>query len=101
MTSEFGADFVGQRAVVTGGGSGIGLATALLLAERGARVACLDLDPAAVPDPILRVTADVADDAVADAVGTAARELGGIDIVVNNAGIGAQGTVADNDIDEW
>jgi NAD(P)-dependent dehydrogenase (short-subunit alcohol dehydrogenase family) len=97
MTSEF----AGQRAVVTGGGSGIGLATAMLLAERGATVACLDLDPAAAPEPIVRITADVADDAVADAVAEAARRLGGIDILVNNAGIGAQGTVADNDIDEW
>jgi NAD(P)-dependent dehydrogenase (short-subunit alcohol dehydrogenase family) len=97
MTSEF----AGQRAVVTGGGSGIGLATAMLLAERGAAVACLDLDPAAAPEPIVAITADVADDAVADAVAEAARRLGGIDILVNNAGIGAQGTVADNDIDEW
>src|ERR1700743_2399323 len=97
MTSEF----AGQRAVVTGGGSGIGLATAMLLAERGASVACLDLDPSAAAEPIVRITADVADDGVADAVAEAARRLGGIDILVNNAGIGAQGTVADNDIDEW
>jgi 2-keto-3-deoxy-L-fuconate dehydrogenase len=87
--------------VVTGGGSGIGLATANLLAARGARVACLDLDPGAAADPLLRITADVAADSVADAVAEAAGALGGIDIVVNNAGIGAQGTVEDNDIAEW
>jgi NAD(P)-dependent dehydrogenase (short-subunit alcohol dehydrogenase family) len=95
------SEFDGLRAVVTGGGSGIGLATANLLAARGARVACLDLDPGAAADPLLRITADVAADSVADAVAEAAGRLGGIDIVVNNAGIGAQGTVEDNDIAEW
>jgi NAD(P)-dependent dehydrogenase (short-subunit alcohol dehydrogenase family) len=95
------AEFENRRAVVTGGGSGIGLATAVLLAERGASVACLDLDPSAAPDGMVKITADVTDDAVAGAVADAARALGGIDVVVNNAGIGAQGTVADNDIDEW
>ncbi|HEY3747776.1 MAG TPA: SDR family oxidoreductase [Pseudonocardiaceae bacterium] len=97
MTNEFD----GQRVVVTGGGSGIGLATAIMLATRGATVACLDLDPGAVPAALIGITADVADDSVADAVADAAQRLGGIDIVVNNAGIGAQGTVEDNDIAEW
>ena len=46
------AEFAGLSAVVTGGASGIGLATATLLAERGARVACLDLNPE-VPAPLL------------------------------------------------
>jgi NAD(P)-dependent dehydrogenase (short-subunit alcohol dehydrogenase family) len=95
------SEFEGLRAVVTGGGSGIGLATAVMLHQRGATVACLDLDPGNAPDPLLRITADVADDAVADAVTAAGRQLGGIDIVVNNAGIGAQGTVEDNDMAEW
>jgi len=97
MTEEF----AGLRAVVTGGGSGIGLAAATMLAARGARVACLDLDPAGVSEPLIGIRADVADDSVADAVAAAAGRLGGIDIVVNNAGIGAQGTVEDNDIAEW
>jgi len=90
----------GLRAIVTGGGSGIGLATATMLAARGATVACLDLKPE-VPEPLIGFTADVSDDAVADTVKTAAEQLGGLDILVNNAGIGAQGTVEDNELDEW
>jgi 2-keto-3-deoxy-L-fuconate dehydrogenase len=94
-------DFTGRTAIVTGGASGIGLATATLLAERGARVACLDLDPD-VAEPLLGLRVDVTDDvAVRAAVATAAHELGGLDVLVNNAGVGAQGTVEDNDDAEW
>src|SRR6185295_8209397 len=94
-------EFAGLKAIVTGGASGIGLATANLLAERGATVACLDLNPS-VPAPLLGFKADVTDDAsIRSAVAAAAEALGGIDIVVNNAGIGAQGSVEDNDDAEW
>ncbi|WP_318200089.1 SDR family oxidoreductase [Streptomyces sp. SCL15-4] len=96
------SDFTGLRALVTGGASGIGRATAGLLAERGARVAVLDLDPSPVPEPMLALRADVTDDAsVRRAVTEAADALGGLDILVNNAGIGAQGTVEDNADAEW
>jgi 2-keto-3-deoxy-L-fuconate dehydrogenase len=89
----------GLAAVVTGGGSGIGLAAARLLASRGARVAVLDLNPGT---EFVAVEADVADDAsVRRAVDAAAQRLGGIDILVNNAGIGAIGTVADNPDEQW
>jgi NAD(P)-dependent dehydrogenase (short-subunit alcohol dehydrogenase family) len=93
------AELSGLAAIVTGGGSGIGLATARLLASRGARVAVLDLKPG---DEFIGVAADVTDDAsVRLAVETAAGRLGGVDILVNNAGVGSIGTVADNPDEEW
>ncbi|GGY09429.1 SDR family NAD(P)-dependent oxidoreductase [Streptomyces tanashiensis] len=96
------AELAGLSALVTGGASGIGLATALLLAERGADVAVLDLDPSGAPAPLRGFTADVSDhDAVHCAVRAAAEALGGIDILVNNAGIGAAGTVEDNPDAQW
>jgi NAD(P)-dependent dehydrogenase (short-subunit alcohol dehydrogenase family) len=95
-------EFDGLAAIVTGGGSGIGLATASLLSQRGAKVAVLDLNVGSVPEPLLGFKADVSDDAsVRAAVADAAEAMGGIDIVVNNAGIGAQGTVEGNSDEEW
>src|SRR6266498_949823 len=95
-------EFDGLAAVVTGGASGIGLATAKLLAERGAKVACLDLNAKDLPEPLLAYVADVSDDAsVRAAVDGAAEAMGGIDIVVNNAGIGAQGSIEANSDEEW
>lgn len=96
------SDFDGLVALVTGGGSGIGAVTAGLLRDRGARVAVLDREVGGVPDGCLRVEADVTDD---DAVRAAVRRvvdgLGALDVLVNNAGIGAGGDVAANDDDEW
>lgn len=97
-----GAELDGLAAVVTGGGSGIGAAVVDVLRNRGARVAALDLEPARVPADVLAVRTDVTDDAsVRAAVEQVVGGLGRLDIVVNNAGIGAQGTVADNDDSEW
>ncbi|RPK38744.1 2-(S)-hydroxypropyl-CoM dehydrogenase [Streptomyces sp. ADI92-24] len=96
------SELSGLRALVTGGASGIGRATADLLSARGAAVAVVDLDPSAVDKPLLGYTADVSDDAsVRAAVAAAADDLGGIDILINNAGIGAAGTVEDNDDAQW
>ena len=89
-------------AVVTGGASGIGAAAAHALAERGAAVAVLDLRPEAADPAFTGIACDVGDDAsVRRAVAEAAERLGGIDVVVNNAGIGAQGTIEDNSDEEW
>ena len=101
-------EFEGLVAAVTGGGSGIGLATVRLLAARGARVAALDLDPSAADESLegaerpLALVADVTDEtSVGAAVAAVAERWGGLDVLVNNAGIGAQGTVEDNPLEEW
>jgi 2-keto-3-deoxy-L-fuconate dehydrogenase len=95
-------DFDGMAAAVTGGASGIGLATAQLLAARGARVAVLDLTPDDLPEPLVGFRCDVADTAsVEAAVAAVVSRFDRLDVLVNNAGIGAQGTVADNDDAEW
>jgi NAD(P)-dependent dehydrogenase (short-subunit alcohol dehydrogenase family) len=89
-------------AAVTGGASGIGLAISRRLAEVGAKVAVLDVDPATGSEPMVSFRCDVTDDSsVRTAIDRVAAEFGRLDIVVNNAGIGAQGTVADNDDAEW
>ncbi|MFK5633978.1 MULTISPECIES: SDR family NAD(P)-dependent oxidoreductase [unclassified Ornithinimicrobium] len=97
-----------MTAVVTGAASGIGAATAQLLARRGARVFGLDRAPYPSSDPDARradvemLVADVTDQSSVDAaVATVVRRAGGIDVVVNNAGVGAAGSVVDNSDDEW
>lgn len=93
----------GLVAVVTGGGSGIGLATGRLLTARGARVAAFDVGPSGADWPgALQVVADVRDDAsVRAGIERVVDEWGRLDVVVNNAGISAVGGIEDNDDDEW
>ncbi len=72
------------RALVTGGGSGIGAATAARLRAAGAHVIIADANPATSPD----VVADVADTASVDALFDQIRaRLGGLDLLVNNVGV--------------
>jgi 2-keto-3-deoxy-L-fuconate dehydrogenase len=95
-------EFEGLVAIVTGGASGIGRQVVLDLAAAGARTVVLDRDVAGAPDGSLALVCDVRDrESVDRAVAEAAARLGRIDVVVNNAGIGAAGTVADNDDAEW
>jgi 2-keto-3-deoxy-L-fuconate dehydrogenase len=96
------SEFDGLVAIVTGGASGIGAATAAMLLERGARVAVLDVTTDGVPLDFVALQCDVTDASNVDsAVAAVAERLGGIDIVINNAGIGAAGDVSANPDDEW
>ncbi|MFM9788137.1 MULTISPECIES: SDR family NAD(P)-dependent oxidoreductase [Streptomyces] len=64
--------------------------------------AVIDLDPPGAPEPLIAIRADLTDDtSVRTAVDATAGQLGGLDIPVNNAGIGAGGTVEDNPDAEW
>jgi NAD(P)-dependent dehydrogenase (short-subunit alcohol dehydrogenase family) len=99
---DLAMEFQGLNAIVTGGASGIGLAIAQTLSARGANVTVLDVAPDLAPDSLAAIKCDVSDDvSVKAAVDEAARTMGGLDIVINNAGIGAQGTVESNSDDEW
>lgn len=90
-----------MTAIVTGAASGIGAATVEALQAAGATTACFDV--ALEHDPSqLHWQLDVTEDsAIADAVPAAAHRLGGLDVLVNVAGIGATGTVSDNPPAEW
>jgi NAD(P)-dependent dehydrogenase (short-subunit alcohol dehydrogenase family) len=97
----------GARAAVTGGASGIGAATCRRLAAGGARVAVLDRDEsgaAAVAEEVdgVPVTVDVADVAALDAaIASVAGSLGGLDLLVNNAGIGDVRRFEDYPDERW
>ena len=91
-------DFSGQVALVTGAGSGMGLATARAFAQVGAAVVMADINPTTLQvatetltsagHQVLGVKCDVSDEAsVADAVGTAVDTFGRLDMAFNNAGI--------------
>jgi NAD(P)-dependent dehydrogenase (short-subunit alcohol dehydrogenase family) len=95
-------DFTGLVAIVTGGASGIGAATARELAARGASVAIIDRSLPSDNSDFPGAVADVTNTEQVDAaIRLIADKFGGIDILINNAGIGAAGDVTANEDQEW
>jgi NAD(P)-dependent dehydrogenase (short-subunit alcohol dehydrogenase family) len=101
------AQLSGQRALVTGGGSGIGRAACRRFAAEGASVAVLDLDKDHAEEVAAEIGAvafavDVTDaEALADAVDEAVGQLGGLSILVNNAGASTMQALAEWSPAEW
>jgi NAD(P)-dependent dehydrogenase (short-subunit alcohol dehydrogenase family) len=97
----------GRKVLITGAGSGFGRATAQRMAREGAELALLDLDHAAARATAtdcggLAYQVDVTnDDAVANTIADAAKALGGLDGIVNSAGIMSSARLADTTAAEW
>jgi 3-oxoacyl-[acyl-carrier protein] reductase len=105
-------DLQGRRAVITGGGQGIGFAIAQRLVASGAAVSLWDVDAKLAADAAKQLSANGAahgigmdvrnPDEVDAAVASVEKRLGGIDILVANAGIAGQNTTTwDYPVDEW
>ncbi len=97
------------RAVVTGAGSGLGRAFCLELAGRGARILASDVNAAGLEETVQlckgaaqAAACDVSRIEEVEALGRAADEkLGGVDLVVNNAGVAVAGPVGDVSVEDW
>ena len=111
--SKLDRSVAGRVAVVTGAASGMGRATAWLLADEGAKVAALDIDHGGLNETVDAITdaggtalaavCDMADlEAIDQAVARVRAELGPVDILINNAGVAAGAPVdADDYEDVW
>src|SRR5687767_13140824 len=105
----FEGRFAGRRAIVTGGASGLGKASAARIIAEGGQVSLWDLNPDTLASAAAEIGAkhtvalDVSDaDAVSDAARAAHQALGGLDILVASAGItGATVPVKDFPLDSW
>jgi NAD(P)-dependent dehydrogenase (short-subunit alcohol dehydrogenase family) len=89
-------------AIVTGGASGIGACIVAALRHREIEAVILDRDLTHAPADVPAFTCDVTEEAAVEAaVRSVTDRFGRLDIVINNAGIGAQGDIAANDAEEW
>jgi NAD(P)-dependent dehydrogenase (short-subunit alcohol dehydrogenase family) len=99
----------GKRAIVTGAGAGIGEAIAIRLSSEGARVALADLDERAAEEiageiegkTLVRRTDVTRADEVEALVRNVVEEWGGLDVMVNNAGVGVAGTTPETSEEDW
>ena len=95
-------DFKGLTVVVTGAGSGIGLAVSTMLEDEGALVFGLDLNAGAMEPFATFIQCDIgSDEDVVAAFAAIAQQADAIDIVINNAGVGAVGSIATATTQEW
>jgi NAD(P)-dependent dehydrogenase (short-subunit alcohol dehydrogenase family) len=101
-----------KRILITGAGSGLGKALALLFAKNGWRVAASDMKLDTAQQTLKEVQAlgakglalaleVTSEDSFAAAVKQVEQAWGGVDVLVNNAGVGTSGTVADSPIEQW
>lgn len=106
-TNDRNQRFHGRRAYITGAASGIGLATARLLAQGGAKLALIDRDEkglqaAAKETGGLPFTVDLTDGAAIDrSVAAAAEAMGGLDCVLNIAAVSDGRSIAELEPDQW
>jgi NAD(P)-dependent dehydrogenase (short-subunit alcohol dehydrogenase family) len=100
---------IGRRAIVTGGGAGIGRAIATRLSAEGARVMVADVDLGSAEAVVREIGSDAVahevdvsdEDSAAAMIRRASEEWGGLDVLVNNAGIGIAAKTPDTASDDW
>lgn len=104
-------DLVNKVALITGAGQGIGRALSCSLAQEGCRLVLVDIDPLALAEvadelaaqtAVLPLAADVTDEAAVNRFcATAVQEFGGVDILINNAGMAMGGFIDTVPLDQW
>jgi NAD(P)-dependent dehydrogenase (short-subunit alcohol dehydrogenase family) len=97
------------RVLITGAGSGLGKALALHFSRKGWRVAVADINLASAQQTVAEIGANVlalhidvtSDESWSQTIAQLQQEWGGVDVLINNAGVASAGTVEDSPIDQW